>query len=153
MSTLNQIKNLIKRFEQQIETYQQSNYNEIQTRIEFINPLFIALGWDVNNEESSGNVVHEDTLKIGRATKMPDYSFRVGGKRKFFVEAKKPSINLKTDQKPAYQLRRYGWNAKLSLCIVTNFAEFAVYDCRVKPRSKHRARFISQIYRLSKILG
>jgi type I restriction-modification system DNA methylase subunit len=137
MSTLNQIKNLIKRFEQQIETYQQSDYNETQTRNDFINPFFMALGWDVNNEQGVSEicrpVVHEDTLKIGRATKMPDYSFRVGGKRKFFVEAKKPSINLKTDQKPAYQLRRYGWNAKLSLSIVTNFSELAVYDCRVKP--------------------
>ncbi|MEN8220584.1 MAG: type I restriction endonuclease [Pseudomonadota bacterium] len=65
---------------------------------------------------------------------LPDYSFRVGGVRKFFVEAKKPSINLKTDREPAYQLRRYGWNAKLSLSILTNFAEFAVYDCRVKPQ-------------------
>lgn len=137
MSTLTQIKTLIKRFENQINTYQQSDYNETQTRNEFINPFFMALGWDVNNEkgvsETYRPVIHEDTLKIGRATKIPDYSFRVGGVRKFFVEAKKPSINLKTDPEPAYQLRRYGWNAKLSLSIITNFAEFAIYDCRKKP--------------------
>ena len=33
--------------------------------------------------------------------------------RKFFVEAKKPSVNLKHTPEPAYQLRRYAWSAKL----------------------------------------
>jgi type I restriction-modification system DNA methylase subunit len=136
MSTSAKIQTLIERFTAQIDTY--SDYNEAQTRIDFINPFFTALGWDVDNKsglaEPYRQVVYEDALKIGRATKMPDYSFRVGGVRKFFVEAKKPSINLKTDREPAYQLRRYGWNAKLSLSILTNFAEFAVYDCRVKPQ-------------------
>ena len=28
--------------------------------------------------------------------KAPDYSFRLAGVRKFFVEAKKPSVNVKT---------------------------------------------------------
>ncbi|TVS16703.1 MAG: restriction endonuclease subunit M, partial [Planctomycetaceae bacterium] len=34
---------------------------------------------------------------------------------------------------PAFQLRRYGWSAKLALSILTDFEEFAVYDCRVRP--------------------
>jgi hypothetical protein len=62
--------------------------------------------------ESEGNapvayrdVIHEDALKIGEATKAPDYSFRIGGTRKFFVGARKPSVNLDTDPRPAYQLR------------------------------------------------
>ena len=33
----------------------------------------------------------------------------------------------------SYQLRRYDWSAKLPLSILTDFEEFAVYDCRVKP--------------------
>src|SRR5258708_13134563 len=72
-------------------------------------------------------------MKVGGATKAPDYCFRVGGTRKFFLEAKKPSVNLKNDPDPAYQLRRYAWSAKLPLSILTDFEEFAVYDCRVKP--------------------
>jgi len=140
---IKKIQNLIKRFKNQRDTYNQSDYNETQTRIEFINPFFTALGWDVENKQGLSiihcPVVHETPLKIGRATKIPDYSFRVGGVRKFFVEAKKPSINLKNDPEPAYQLRRYGWNAKLSLSIITNFAEFAVYDCRIKPESTDKA--------------
>ena len=35
---------------------------------------------------------------------------------------------------PAYQLRRYAWSAKLPLSILTDFAEFAVYDSRLRPR-------------------
>ncbi|MBA3754577.1 MAG: restriction endonuclease subunit M, partial [Nitrospira sp.] len=64
---------------------------------------------------------------------MPDYCFRIGGARKFFLEAKKPSINLKDEPAPAYQLRRYAWSAKLPLSILTDFEEFAVYDCRTRP--------------------
>jgi len=142
MSNTVHLQDLVARFTSQLETYQQT-YNETQTRIDFINPLFTALGWDVNNEqgltEASRPVVHEEVLRIGRATKMPDYSFRVGGIRKFFVEAKKPSINLKTDPEPAFQVRRYGWNAKLPVSIVTNFAELAVYDCRLKPSKNDKA--------------
>jgi hypothetical protein len=66
-------------------------------------------------------------------TKAPDYAFRIGGVRKFFLEAKKPSVNIKDDIHPAYQLRRYAWSAKLPLSILCDFEEFAVYDCRIKP--------------------
>jgi type I restriction-modification system DNA methylase subunit len=132
------IENLIERFHNQINTYKNPTYNEAQTRSDFIIPFFLALGWDINNEkgvpEAYRPVVHEGVLKIDKAPyKRPDYSFRVGGVRQFFVEAKKPSVNLQRHCESAYQLRRYGWNAKLSLSILTNFAEFAVYDCRLKP--------------------
>ncbi len=39
----------------------------------------------------------------------------------------------------AYQLRRYGWIAKLPLSILTNFEVFAIYDCRVKPSKSDKA--------------
>jgi len=42
-----------------------------------------------------------------------DYCFRIGGTRKFFIEAKKPSVNLKDDIHPAFWLRRYAWSTKL----------------------------------------
>ena len=59
--------------------------------------------------------------------KAPDYAFRIGGQRKFYVEAKKPSVYVKDDPGPALQVRTYAWNAKLDLSIVTDFEEFAVY--------------------------
>jgi len=128
---------LIDRFDRNLDAYTRGVYNETQVRIEFIDPLFIALGWDVRNEqgyaEAYKDVVHEDAIKVGGITKAPDYSFRIGGGRKFFLEAKKPAVDIKHDIHPAYQLRRYAWSAKLPLSILTDFEELAVYDCRPKP--------------------
>src|SRR3990172_1465018 len=83
--------------------------------------------------EAYKDVIHEDAIKVGGATKAPDYSFRIGGVRKFFLEAKKPAVSIKEDLSPAYQLRRYAWSGKLPLSILTDFEDFAVYDCRIKP--------------------
>ena len=128
---------LIDRFDRNKDAYRLGQYNETQVRREFIDPLFQLLGWDVNNKrgyaEAYKDVIHEDAIKIGGVTKAPDYCFRVGGTRKFFLEAKKPSVNIKDDFSPAFQLRRYAWSAKLPLSILTDFEEFAVYDCRIKP--------------------
>jgi type I restriction-modification system DNA methylase subunit len=131
------IRKLVERFRYNLDVYKKSTYNETQVRIEFIDPFFEAMGWDVGNKQDHAeqykDVVHEDTIKIGDSTKAPDYSFRIGGQRKFFVEAKKPSINIKENVSPSYQLRRYAWSAKLPLSIVTDFEEFSVFDCRIKP--------------------
>jgi hypothetical protein len=59
--------------------------------------------------------------------------------RKYFVETKRPSINLKEDPEPAYQLRRYAWSAKLPLSVLTDFEEFCVYNCRVRPQKTDKA--------------
>lgn len=128
---------LIDRFEQNRDSYKNQSYNETQVRREFLDPLFEALGWDVANKqghaEAYKDVIHEDAVKIGGNTKAPDYCFRIGGARKFFLEAKKPAVNVKDEIPPAYQLRRYAWSAKLPLSILTDFEEFAVYDCRTRP--------------------
>jgi hypothetical protein len=112
-------------------------------RREFLEPFFSALGWDVDNRqgyaEAYKDVVHEDSIKVGGDTKAPDYCFRIGGTRKFFVEAKKPSIYVKEEIPPAFQIRRYAWSAKLSLSILTDFEEFAVYDTRIKPEKIDKA--------------
>lgn len=141
---LDKIKSLVKRFEEQKEFYKHQDYNETQTRRDFIDPFWKALGWDVDNEngyaESYREVIHEDRIKVGGATKAPDYSFRlVGGKRLFFLEAKKPSVAIKDDIAPAYQVRRYGWSAKMPISVITDFEEFAIYDCTNKPKPTDKA--------------
>jgi len=54
---------------------------------------------------------------------------------KFIVETKKPSVKIAEDAKSALQVRRYAWNAKLTLNILTNFEEWAIYDCRIRPET------------------
>lgn len=136
------IKQLVDRFNEQLPYYKKSEYNETQTRREFIDPFFKALGWDIDNEqglaEAYKDVIHEYKLKIKDGTKAPDYCFTLSGQPKFFVEAKKPSVFIKEDITPAYQVKRYGWNAKLSISIVTDFEEFAIYDCSKKPNLKDK---------------
>jgi len=145
-----QITELIATFDQHLDAYHAAAYGETEVRVEFINPLFEALGWDVANRsgyaDAYKDVIHEDAIKIGGATKAPDYCFRIGGTRKFFLEAKKPATNIKDDPNPAFQLRRYAWSAKLPLSILTDFEEFAVYDCRIKPDQADRASTARILY-------
>jgi len=138
-----EIVDLVDRFENNLASYKSGHYNETQVRREFVDPFFKALGWDIDNEqgfaEAYKDVIHEDAVKVGTTTKAPDYSFRIGGQRKFFLEAKKPSVDLKDDIHPAFQLRRYAWTMKLPLSVLTDFEEFAVYDCNVKPDKTDKA--------------
>jgi adenine-specific DNA-methyltransferase len=95
--------------------------------------------------ENYREVVREDKVKIGgpsharQGVQAPDYCFRIGGVRKFFVEAKRPTVNIKESAEPAYQVRRYAYTAKLPLSILTDFEEFAVYDTRIKPNKNDKA--------------
>ncbi len=148
------ILDLIERFERNLSAYRSGQYNETQVRREFLDPFFKALGWDIDNTsgyaEAYKDVVHEDAIKVGGAFKAPDYSFRIGGTRKFFLEAKKPSVDIKQDIAPAFQLRRYAWSAKLPLSILTDFEELAVYDGRFKPYKSDpaaKARILYITYR------
>lgn len=137
------IRERVRQFGEQLDTYKLGDYSEAQLRVDFLNPMLEALGWDVNNAqgfaEAYRDVVYEDAVKVGGTKKAPDYGFYIGGRaagagaRKFFLEAKKPAINLRKDPGPAYQLRRYAWTAGLPLSILSDFEEFIVYDCRVKP--------------------
>jgi len=138
-----QVLELIERFERNLDLYKRPDYKEARVRVEFIDPFFEALGWDVHNRQGRGehdkDVIYEDAIKVGGKTRAPDYSFRVGQARQFFLEAKKPAISLIGDVGPAYQLRRYSWSVKLPLGVLTDFEEFAVYDCRQRPRPSDKA--------------
>jgi len=134
---------LVRHFDEKISEHHSEHYNETEVRREFIDPFFESLGWDVENIQGNSkaykDVIHEDYIKIAGAPKKPDYSFCSGGVRQFFVEAKKPQIHLQSDASASFQLRRYGWSAKLPLSILTNFNELVIYDCRVMPNKDDNA--------------
>jgi len=140
---MEKLQELVDRFDYNLKQYKSGSFNETNTRQQFIDKFFGVLGWDVNNNawysEKFKEVVLEDRLKVQGKTKAPDYSFRLGGRRIFFVEAKKPSVNIKEDTEPAFQIRRYSWTAKLPLGILTDFEELAIYDTRIKPNQKDKA--------------
>lgn len=133
---------LVEHFARNADSYR-NTLNETEVRVQFVDPFFEALGWDVHNKqhyaETYKDVLHEYSLRTSAHTKAPDYCFQVGGARKFFVEAKRPAVHISADPAPAYQLRSYAWTSKLPLSLLTNFDEFAVYDCRVLPRPNDKS--------------
>ncbi|MEJ7842242.1 MAG: N-6 DNA methylase, partial [Rubrobacter sp.] len=138
MSVPGGLHELVERFDRDRASYRSGAYNEAQARVDFINPLLGLLGWDVDNRqglpEAYREVVYEDRVKVGGGTKAPDYGFYASGRRRFFLEAKKPSVDIHDDIAPAVQLRRYAWSARLPLSLLTDFEELAVYDCRPEPQ-------------------
>ncbi|MEN6552700.1 MAG: N-6 DNA methylase [Methanobacterium sp.] len=134
---------LVEQFQRNIKAYKNVSYKEEQLKQEFINPFFKALGWDVDNTSRAApqykDVIFEDSIKVAGGTKAPDYCFTLAGRKMFFVETKKPSVNIDQDIAASYQLRRYAWSAKLPLSILTDFEELAVYDSRVRPKKTDRA--------------
>ncbi len=141
---------LIERFRRNLDSYHRGDYNETQLRVDYLDPFFELLGWDMHNRkgyaEAYRDVIHEAKQKVGGATKAPDYLFRIGPERKFFLEAKKPAVKINVDHEPAFQLRRYAWSAKLPLSVLSDFEEFAVYDCRVKPHRLDRPSVARVMY-------
>jgi type I restriction-modification system DNA methylase subunit len=127
------------------ETFLASGVKEAHVRQSLIDPFFEALGWDVRNTSMVAlqyrEVVPEDSLDVEGHQKAPDYTFRVGSQPKFYAEAKKCGININIDPGPAYQLRRYGWSAKVALSILTDFEELGVYDCTFRPRPSDKASY------------
>jgi hypothetical protein len=145
-----ELKILVDRFKNNIDDYKSSIYNEENTKIDFIDRFFALLGWDVNNSQNHSEeyreVVREDKVIIKGRPKSPDYSFRFGKEKLFFVEAKRPSVNIKDDTKPAYQVRRYAYSAGLTVSILTDFEEFAIFDTTVKPKENDKASIARVFY-------
>lgn len=132
------------------QSYRAPGVKEAHVRQSLIDPFFEALGWDVRNASMTApqyrEVIPEDSVDVEGQQKAPDYTFRIGTLPKFYVEAKKCGVNINTDTGPAYQLRRYGFSAKLALSILTDFEELGVYDCSSRPQPSNKASHARTLY-------
>ena len=126
---------LTEKYDKNLNYYRSARYNETQLRTDFLDQLFSILGWDITNANgkttNEREVLVEEGLRLraGDNTKKPDYTFRLFSERKFFVEAKKPSVQIHVESESARQVRRYGFTAKLKISVLTNFEYTAIYDC------------------------
>jgi len=138
-----EVVNLCEYFSTNRQSFLAPGVKEAHVRQTLIDPLLEALGWDVRNSAMIApqyrEVIPEDSLDVEGHQKAPDYTFRVGTLPKFYAEAKKCDVNINTDPGPAYQLRRYGWSAKVALSILTDFEELGVYDCTFRPQPNDKA--------------
>ncbi|MBD8923185.1 restriction endonuclease subunit M [bacterium] len=132
----NNLKELINRFKVNYEFYNNSKYNESECRLEFIDGFLKDFGWDVQNSNGKSPnlkevVVESYEQELGK----PDYTMTFNGISTFFVEAKKPAVNILDNSDCSFQARRYGWSAKHRISILTNFKDLLIYDCSDMPKS------------------
>jgi hypothetical protein len=139
------IVDLVRKYESDRKTYLSSSYKEAQLRIDFLDPLFELLGWDIKNiggkPTHEREVLVEETLSenVDSSSEKPDYTFRLFSERKFYLEAKKPSVKIENDENSAKQVRRYGFTARLKISVLSNFEYLAIYDCSEKVEENHNA--------------
>lgn len=125
-----QIKELLEKYNKVVEEKRFSKYNEEMTKKDFILPLFRALGWNV---EDSTEVTAEERISKGWV----DYSFRINGIPKFFLEAKALKADLDNPEF-AKQAISYAWHKGCTWAVLTDFdqgvrifnAEFKTTDFR-----------------------
>ena len=132
----NNLKELINRFKVNYEFYNNSKYNESECRLEFIDEFLKDFGWDVQNSNGkSPNLKEVEVESYEQELGKPDYTMTFNGISTFFVEAKKPAVNILDNSDCSFQTRRYGWSAKHRISILTNFKELLIYDCSDMPKS------------------
>jgi len=132
------ISKLVATFRANEARYLSPNYQEAETRKDFIDKFFIALGWDVNHDEQTNP--YEQEVKVeppvsAGGQRRADYAFHLAPNYRdvrFFVEAKKPHGDIATSDN-YFQTIRYGWNTETPLAVLTDFKQFHVLDCRYKP--------------------
>ena len=137
------LKDLVTRFDKNIAAYKDAKnaYNEHSCRIEYIDPFLQLLGWDVPNKAGLAPQYREVIAEnYSNKTDRPDYSLTLRGVTKLFVEAKKPSVDINIEAAPAIQTRKYGWNAKHKVSVLTNFEYFIIYDTTTVPKETDDCR-------------
>jgi len=131
------IKSLVSRFEANKYHYLSKNYLEEEVKIDFINALFEALGWDIRNTEGLSPYERDVVVEKGETLGRPDYNFRIDGQTKFFVEAKAPHEPLHKINH-VLQAKSYAWNTKsVFTVLLTDFEEFRLFDATIKPDPKN----------------
>ena len=133
-----EINELVLKFEKDKTHYLSKGYPESQVRIDFLNPLFAALGWDMENKSQKPPHLRDVIVEVSSepTSKRPDYNFRMNGVTKFFVEAKSPSMSL-SDTNHIMQAKSYAWSTKnVFFVVLTNWKEFKLFDASLKPNER-----------------
>ena len=139
MTSVEKLNDLVNRFQTNLTYHKEArnNYNEHSCRIEYIDPLLKILGWDVANEKGLAPQYREVIAEnYSTPTDRPDYTMTLRGVAKFFVEAKKPTVDIARVTNPAFQTRKYGWNANHRIAVLTNFEYLVIYDTCYIPKEE-----------------
>jgi len=138
MSIEEQIAELIDKYEG-LAARRLRQFNEENTKKDFILPLFRHLGWDVSN---SDEVAAEEKSSNGRV----DYAFKIGGVSKFYLEAKPLREDLNQRPDWAKQVITYAENKGVTWAVLTNFKQLMVFNAEWDKPALERARFLNLTY-------
>ena len=67
---------LVDRFQRNLDAYRSGRYKEAEVRVEFIDPLFVALGWDVHNTRGYAEA-YKDVAEVVDITHQAGISLKV----------------------------------------------------------------------------
>lgn len=129
-SALSGIKTLVEKYREIESTGKLAEYNEAQTRNEFIEPMFEYLGWDMRNLRNKREVITEESVSSGRV----DLSFQLQGMPVFFLEAKAIRVNL-DEWKWAEQAINYSWNKSVSWAVLSDFEGVKIFNADLPPKN------------------
>lgn len=110
---------LVKKYDE-LTSAEIKKYTEEDTKKGFIEPLFKALGWNITDRNEVST--EESIISAGRV----DYSFKINGRVKFYLEAKPLKADLH-DEKYANQAVRYAWNKDVDWAVLTDFESVKIF--------------------------
>ncbi len=117
----------------------------------WINDLLSIFDWDVKD---TSQILQEKVLSqdeknrlsaIKSSSTRPDYTFVIGNQKLTFLDAKAISVNIETNASSAFQIKSYGWSIIAPCSFLTNFEEFAIYDCTYVPNQEQSAK-LGRVY-------
>ena len=105
----------------------------------WLNELLAIFDWDVRDtsevlqEKVLSKAEKEKLKEIGSQNTRPDYTFRIAKQKLTFLDAKDISVKIFDDAEAAFQIKSYGWSILAPCAFISNFEEFAIYDCTYTP--------------------
>jgi methylase of polypeptide subunit release factors len=105
----------------------------------WLNELLEIFDWDVRDtsqilqEKVLSKIEKEKLKEIGSQNTRPDYTFRIAKQKLTFLDAKDISVKILNDADAAFQIKSYGYSILAPCAFISNFEEFAIYDCTYVP--------------------
>lgn len=111
----------------------------------WLNEILAIFGWDVRDtsqilqEKVLSKSEKEKVKEIGSQNTRPDYTFKVARQKLTFLDAKDITVKILEDAEAAFQIKSYGWSILAPCAFISNFEEFAIYDCTYTPERGQNA--------------
>lgn len=146
---------LVQGYRANLRELRDARTSEAVIRLEYLDPFWEALGWDVGNTARKPAGEKDVLIEAGVGTiedkrfrhRRCDYFFRVSGFPRFLLEAKKPAVSV-DDAEAVFQSKTYAWNAKIPFAVLTNFEGLRLFDATVMPSHAHPTRGLVADFKL-----